>query len=56
MCGLTAGEVALSWYLDSSPEPKSLTKTFTTAMKKLGRPLELSEKMWLGELSPEVAM
>ena len=37
MCGLTAGEVALSWYLDSNPEPKSLTKTFTTAMKKLGR-------------------
>ena len=55
-CGLTAGEVALSWYLDSNPEPKSLTKTFTTAMKKLGRALELSEKMWLGELSPEVAM
>ncbi len=56
MCGLMAGEVALSWYLDSNPEPKSLTKTFTTAMKKLGRALELSEKMWLGELSPEVAM
>ena len=51
-----AGQAALSWYLDSSPEPGSLTLTFRTAMEKLGRQLDLSPKPWLGELSPEVAM
>ena len=56
MRDLPVGEVALSWYLDSSPEPKSLTETFTTAMEQLGRPLELAGKSWLADLSPEVAM
>lgn len=51
-----AAEIALSWYLDSSPEPKSLTATFKAAMAKLGRSIELTEKCWLGTLSPEVAM
>lgn len=51
-----AGETALSWYLDSSEEPKSLTETFKNAMATLGRRLELTEKCWLGDLAPEVAM
>ena len=53
---LPASEVALSWYLDSSPEPKSLTATFKTAMSKVGRSIELTEQCWLGNLAPEVAM
>ena len=51
-----SGESALSWYLDSSPEPRSLTQTFRSAMSELGRQLELSDDCWLGRLAPEVAM
>ena len=53
---------ALSWYLDSSPEPGPLTKTFNIALEKLNRRLELANNSvsantpWLGNLSPEVAM
>ena len=50
------GKSALSWYLDSSPEPKSLTETFRNAMTGLGRPVELSGQCWLGKLAPEIAM
>lgn len=55
-CRSAVGESALSWYLDSDSKPGLLTRTFMAALKKLNRPLELTEKMWLGELSPEVAM
>ena len=51
-----AGLPALSWYLDSDPEPQALTATFLTALKKLERPLSLATGPWWGELSPEVAM
>lgn len=51
-----AGISALSWYLDSSPEPKALTKKFRTALEKLKKPLSLGQGSWLGSLSPEVAM
>ena len=51
-----AGETALSWYLDSSSEPESLTRTFRKAMQELGRPVELPDRLWLGELAPEIAM
>ena len=51
-----AGLSALSWYLDSSPEPKKLTETFMNALKNLGRVPSLAEKSWWGTLSAEVAM
>ena len=51
-----AGEAALSWFLDSSPKPGSLTETFRQAMRALRRPLELPGRFWLGELAPEIAM
>ena len=51
-----AGISALSWYLDSSPEPKALTEKLLAALEKLKRPLSLSQGPWLGNLSPEVAM
>lgn len=53
---------ALSWYLDSSPEPGELTEKFKAALKKLNRLPELADipvsenTPWLGNLSPEVAM
>ena len=49
-------ETALSWYLDSSPEPGSLTKTFKKAIRGLGKLPELCDRLWLGNLAPEVAM
>jgi len=52
----SAGIDALSWYLDSSKEPKALTRTFMEALKKLNRPLSLCDDPWWGTLSPEVAM
>ena len=51
-----AGICALSWYLDSSPEPKALTKKFLAALKKLKKPPSLAKELWWGNLSPEVAM
>ena len=51
-----AGITALSWYLDSSPEPKALTGKFIAALEKLKRPLSLADRSWWGSLSPEVAM
>ena len=54
-----AGLSAISWYLDCSPEPQALTNTFLRALKKLQHRLDLpklSERCWLGTLSPEVAM
>ena len=56
ICSSPRGESALSWYLDSSPEPRSLTETFKAAMTKLGKSLELPDQCWLGKLAPEVAM
>ena len=53
---IPAGISALSWYLDSSPEPQVLTNTFTNALQKFGRSFQPSERSWLGRLSPEVAM
>ena len=52
----TAGISALSWYLDSSPEPRALTEKFRAALEKLKKPLSLGQGSWLGHLSPEVAM
>ena len=52
----TAGISALSWYLDSSAEPRALTEKFRAALKKLKKPLALEQGSWLGNLSPEVAM
>ena len=49
-------ETALSWYLDSSPTPKSLTKTFKNAIQGLAKLPELSDQLWLGNLAPEVAL
>ena len=51
-----AGISALSWYLDSHPEPNALTQKFLIALKKLGQPLSLPEEPWWGNLSPEIAM
>ena len=51
-----AGICALSWYLDSEPEPQALTKTFQSALERLERPLTLAKEPWWGVLSPEVAM
>ena len=52
-----AGIPALSWYLDCSPEPKSLTTTFLSAMKKLKKQLEFpGSHCWLSPLSPPIAM
>ena len=51
-----AGISALSWYLDSSPEPRALTEKFLTALERLKRSLSLGQGPWLGSLSPEVAM
>jgi len=56
ICHGTAGITALSWYLDSSREPKALTRTFMEALKKLNRQLSLCDDPWWGTLSPEVAM
>ena len=56
VCRSPSGESALSWYLDSSPEPRSLTETFKTAMIELGSSLELPNQCWWGKLAPEVAM
>ncbi len=50
------GLSALSWYLDSGPEPNALTKKFLEALDKLKRPLAFGDEAWLGTLSPEVAM
>ncbi len=50
------GLSAISWYLDRSPEPQTLTNTFLSALQKLDRPLNHQHKCWLGTLSPEVAM
>lgn len=53
---------ALSWYLDSSPEPGPLMKKFEAALRKQELPLQssisvTSKKLpWWGSLSPEVAM
>ena len=52
----SAGISALSWFLDSSPEPKALTEKLLAALEKLKRPLSLVQEPWLGNLSPEVAM
>ena len=52
----STGISAVSWYLDSSPEPDSLTKSILNALKELKKPLQLPETPWLGTLSPEVAM
>ena len=51
-----AGIPALSWYLDSNPEPQSLTEKFRNALDELGKPLALTEKPWWGILAPEIAM
>ena len=51
-----AGISALSWYLDSSPEPRALTEKFLAALKRLNKPLSLGQGRWLGSLPPEVAM
>ena len=51
-----AGLSHLSWYLDSSPEPKALTEKFLGALDRLNRPLTFATEAWLGKLSPEVAM
>ncbi len=51
-----AGLSALSWYLDSGPEPKSLTQKFLGSHDKLKRPLSFTNEVWLGNLAPEVAM
>ena len=51
-----AGISALSWYLDSSPEPRALTQKFRAALQELKKPLSLGQGSWLGNLSPEVAM
>lgn len=50
------GKSAVSWYLDSSPEPGPLTKRILSALEKLKNPLQQPETPWLGTLSPEVAM
>lgn len=50
------GKSAVSWYLDSSPEPGPLTKTILSVLEKLKNPLRPQEAPWLGTLSPEVAM
>ena len=47
---------ALCWYLDSSPEPKDLTKKFLGALERLKRSLSSVNESWWGSLSPEVAM
>ncbi len=49
-------ETALSWFLDSSPKPGSLTKTFKKAIRAHAELPELSGRCWLGNLAPEVAM
>jgi len=52
----------LSWYLDSSPQPGSLTDKFQAATEKLRKSLESvnssqsAKTPWLGNLSPEIAM
>ena len=51
-----AGQSALSWYLDGSPELGTLTKTFLRAWKKLRGHFEMPKECWLGTLSPVVAM
>ena len=51
-----AGPSALSWYLDSSPEPGGLMKKFLGALDGLNRQLTLAADPWLGRLSPEIAM
>ena len=51
-----AGLSALSWYLDSSPEPKALTEKFLGTLQKLKRPPPMSSEAWWGNLAPEVAM
>lgn len=52
---------ALSWYLDGSPEPESLTNTFIKALERQGHQIldlaaSQSNDPWMGVLSPEVAM
>ena len=51
-----AGLSALSWYLDSSPEPKALTEKLLGALERLKRPPSTAKGSWWGTLSPEVAM
>ena len=53
-----AGLSALSWFLDSSPEPEALTEKFLRALEQLKQPpsLAISSKAWSGTLAPEVAM
>ena len=52
----------LSWYLDSSPQPGSLTNKFQAATGKLRKLPESANSIqpanppWLGNLSPEIAM
>ena len=51
-----AGISALSWYLDSRPKPKTLTKTFLRVLDSFQHSIDFPETCWLGTLSPEVAM
>lgn len=50
------GMKALSWYLDSAPQPGLLTTSLEHALKQSRRPIPVPEGYWWGKLAPEVAM